>query len=221
MKVLIGEDKAGFLDRKRNYEVVAGILQTVINAYGQLNLPPLTIDEFQKLFSEPDSVMYDKITGGKSFEMGGIKLEKSKVMEIMQKPAGYGQFVSLVKETGNKLLNTGAHRMVCNNFNARNEIKSWFLLDGGNIVTSPDALNKLAESFKFYATSEVAKKINEFANTIVDAYNRLGIKHYARNPNGFGAFLKEFIDSDYWDGNAPNRRDIVVRAKGIMDYNNQ
>ena len=99
MDTLLYFDEAGYeAARDRIEKIGATSIQNIVDQYQTLGIADLQPEELSKLFKTPDDLVFDKITGGQ-LVIGGAVLNKSKAMEIIEKPQGYDAFIALIKTT--------------------------------------------------------------------------------------------------------------------------
>lgn len=213
MDTLLYFDEAGYeAARDRIEKIGATSIQNIVDQYQTLGIADLQPEELSKLFKTPDDLVFDKITGGQ-LVIGGAVLNKSKAMEIIEKPQGYDAFIALIKTTmqdlKDNLLPPGNYPV--NEYN----VDTYFELDNNLEVSVKSELDtKLQKSFKRYAKSVQAKKMLELAQAIIAKYDELGIKDIiASNSNSIGSIINEVVNRSTY-GNT-----VSLNYQGVLKYN--
>lgn len=212
METLIYFDKSSYERTITSYKLNIPLLQSVIDAYNSMQLPALNNDDFQRLFTETNDLIFDKMTAGETLHIAGLKLHKDKAFEILHKPDGYEAFANEL-ENALKIIKQG-------NGNALSVlpqyIKNYYELDElGNVAVKASFIKQIEKQYKRYVTSDAANSVFQFANFVIDKCNELGLTAYAKHdPNGFGSFIEKIIE-----GGAG--KELQIKAKGVLEYNNK
>ena len=211
MSKTIHFDEAKHNDQKQQFKELLNHVQSSIDCYNKLGYSKLNNEEVQKLFTDTEELIFDKMTEGKETSIAGLELHKHKALEMFKKPVGYEELIQSVKSTNDTLLN---HLYSIVKI-SKNEISYYFILDENGVVDFTEKfLSSLEARHTFKATSEKAKLVLEFAQIVIDKANELGIVGIAnKNPNGFGRFISDIIECDH-------NKEPKLNIKGIMQYNN-
>lgn len=152
--ILLGYDKQQFstnIERKGKY---LKEYNQILGVYNALSLAAITGAEFKTLVLNPAFLVFDKITGGQDVEIAGLKVNKEKAMEILEKPAGYQNLLDVI-DTYKKNRNDFTHYL--------NGVD----IVGGEIVLSQSVLDSEVENSKIWAKSQGAKTAYAFAQAVI------------------------------------------------------
>jgi hypothetical protein len=214
MNILISYNENDYLNAEAHLQNIGLIhIQEVVNDYLKLGVGTLYPAEFSRLFKQPIELIFDKITGGE-LAISGIKVDKKKAIEIIDKPNGYQIFLDKLSNTMSYLTTqsiAGLYRTVT----VENLTTFFVLNESCEVKINDDIKAPLQNSFKKYATSIKAKKLYEFSRAVIDKYNELEIcTVIAGRGDSIGGILNDLIETKYGKG-------IEIRESGILSYNNQ
>lgn len=180
-----------------NWELAKKEVQEAVDSYNKLGYKSLTGDEFTLLFVHPAGLLYDKITGGKEIELGGLPVKKEKIFDIVNKPVGYDEMVKEVNDVTGRCYRgfsvNGEHETVAA-FTARDIAKYFQLIDGKTVAYTDKHEAFLADVGNVYATYEQPQAVYKFLQAVVAAFYANGLdEHYkdkAQAPNGTTVYGK-------------------------------
>lgn len=212
--VLVNFDESGYLNECNNLDNGLIIIKPLIEKYNALNFGKVTNKEFKIFFSNTDieGFIYDEITSGKPIQINGLEINKNKAFEMLKKPVGYEGFINQLSSTIEQLNivilygNHPLHKSIVTDYYEIN--------NDGEVIIKDSVLTSLKSKFMFYATSDVAIKIVDLVNTIIDKCNDEALKKISLgNPNGFARFLSDLFNTEHYN-KAPS-----LNLKAISHYN--
>lgn len=164
--------------QKFNYERQVGQLERltermydVMVAYNTMQLSEITINDFKPLFSNPAEFVYDKITDGKDVSIAGLKIDKLKAMEIIHKPTGYAEFLSIADGI-KKWLSAQLPSISFEKITSLNKLFDLYELDElGMIMIKKSVVDRIRLKNEIYAESELAKDVLNFAEKVCELLN--------------------------------------------------
>lgn len=211
--VLIYFDESGYIRDKDTYNRIGSILQGIISNYNALGFGNLVDSELVQLFNNPIEFIFDKMTGGEQVSIAGVEVHKEKAIDILKKPIGYEALIAQLNEF--KLKGVGVELSITPRRVTGSTIAGIYTIDlNGDIVLKASFDAQLKEQYKKYAKTERAKKMLEFAQSIIDKADELEITDLLkRNPNGPWHTIKHIV-------NGGDGKDIALNVDGIMIYNN-
>lgn len=189
MDTLIFTDNNSYQEAKREYTKAISIIQSVVNAYNAMPIDNLATNELNRAFTNYDSLIFDKLTAGQPVSIGGLTLNKSKAMAIMEQPAGYAAFVTALVLAQDKL---PAMRISPSNPQAYFQIGA-----NDTVEISPVLDAQLLEQNKYYTRSTRAEKEKAFADAVVAAYNANDIgTYYEGSRHDAASIISRLLNKD-------------------------
>lgn len=195
------------------YDAAKDATQAVVDVYNEMELDPLTEQEFPRLFTDTEVLVFDKITGG-TLTLQGVQLDKAKALEIVVKPSGYSSLIAAIEN-----LRTNAREQGFGTF--RFDIRSitgYFKLTSGTTVTFSTLLqSQYDDAGKCYVSSDRAKAMFGFAQDIVTAFFARGIDQYGGDSTPMGMPIGDIVANTInWlnydtESFVPNVREIQAR----------
>jgi hypothetical protein len=159
------------------WDLVKQELQEAVNSYNRLGLEPLNNREFERLFTDTESLMFDKFSDGKPM-LAGLEVNKRKAMDLINKPAGYAEMMREIADV-NELAKRG---FMIGNTDARLDtakLHYYFVLNDGKTVEYGkglfETINKLG---RYYAQTKQTADVYNFLQAVVDAYYANGLDVY-------------------------------------------
>ncbi|MBL7869937.1 MAG: hypothetical protein JNM71_18145 [Flavobacterium lindanitolerans] len=211
MKHLLSFDEQNYIEQKSAYESISLNIQKCISSFNDLQIGKINTDDLLKLLTDPVGLVYDKITNGEAISIAGLKINKQKAMDIIEKPIGYDLFLSNVKFAVESLRNNENNNIQAINLNNIGLI--YKIDESGNVVLTTKMDEMIKERNKKYATSDVAKKLFEITQKFINEVEKHGLTNvFLSNPNGPGRVLNGVIEIS-----RDNR--LTVCIEGIMKYN--
>lgn len=190
-RIIMGFDEYEYNILRDQYNSVGEQLQNVIIDYNVLGLPPLTSDEFVKLIEKPQDLVFDKMTNGEPVSIAGLKVDKTKAIEILQKPVGYQMLIDRVESIQRNGL---FDRQTSNKLVQYKAVKEWFELKEGNVIIKESADKVLKERFQSFAETDNAKNMLAFATGILALSDSCGVTELLNaNPDGIWMVVKHII----------------------------
>lgn len=143
---LIYFNEVGYKNRIAHLEKSAQRLQEVVDCYHQLGLPPLKPQELVPLFTDIDSLFFDKMTDGKGLFIAGIRFNKSKALDIIEKPDGWQALIDLVNQ-----YHQDRHRI---NRGLQLDEVHLFELNQGKVRVIPSIVKQTEEGASYFTQSQ-------------------------------------------------------------------
>ena len=100
--VLMHTDTARFNETIKRNSIYLGELTEILQAFNVMNIGTLTGAEFQSLVTNPPGVVFDKMTKGQDVVIGGLKINKAKALDILERPKGYNTMLDLIEVYKNR-----------------------------------------------------------------------------------------------------------------------
>jgi len=136
-----------------SYAALIPHFKNVLDAYNSMGLPELTQTEFKQLFSNAQSVIFDKMTNGKEIEINGFKIDKTNALNILQKPAGYSVLIACLEDV---------KKEAAFSYHLSNVI-----IEDCEIVLIPSLVDSIREKNTIYARTEKQLKAYEFTMAVI------------------------------------------------------
>lgn len=169
------------------YQQYKAAAQTVLDAYNSMELDALTAQELPLLFTDTKSLIFDKVTGGE-VSISGVKLDKSKAIEIIAKPTGYDELLASIDQFGEKCIVGFTDPYGNASLRTRKEQVAQFVTIDGNgvLVYTAYTQNQISKAGKYYAKSDRAKAEYEFAQAVANKFFELGLDRYCGQEDKMG-----------------------------------
>lgn len=195
--VLIFTDNAAYASKKAEYTNAIVIVQSVVNAYNAIaGISNLITSEMNRAFTDHAALIFDKLTAGQPVVIGGLTLNKSKAMSIMEQPVGYLAFVEALNVAKSQL---NAMRITADNPQA------FFQINVSDVVEISSVLDaQILAVNKFYTRCTRAEKEKAFIDAVLSAYAVNNLDDY---------YLGSGKDVDL--GQIVNR--LVIQGKGLSN----
>ena len=112
MPTLIYYDASGHQAAQRDAAEMAGRLTDLVARFAALNLPnaaPVATADLPALTADPKAWLVGRFLGGASgaFTLGGLAVDAAKVLELVQRPPGFDEFIAAAKDTAAWFPNQG------------------------------------------------------------------------------------------------------------------
>lgn len=194
------------------YEDTMEALQSVLDKYNAitlkdsegepLSIAPLTKEEFPTLFADPESVLFEKLTGGNPIVISGIELDAKKALEIIKKPAGYVDFLEALKHLQH--LSTEPNNNILVGCNNSSTVQCYFTIDGNGstVELAQKALDEIEKAGKHYARTDKAIAMYEFTKEAIELFKSKGLdKSFGviGSADAIITVLKNSIDTIKWN----------------------
>lgn len=190
-------------------------VQKILDLYDNTGLDPLTPDEFDNLFNDTDTLLYDKITGGSTHLVGAkgnsIEIDKATALNIIAKPKGYKELTEALdsfEQLAQEHYKPSDIFPVSSAYTKR-QITDYFCINSKGKLDYTDELKQAITEAGFnYITTKRGKAIHEFCTKVAELYKECGLpEHFPLNnrpepnkvmPGDIAWLLKEhmqFVDS--------------------------
>ena len=172
MSILISYDENAYKICIRDLDSATPVLQSAVNEFLKLSIGNLKPSEFGAIFSDPVGLVFDKVTGG-SLKIGNLSIKKDRAMELIDLPPGYSRFLKNVQDGINFL----ATKRTPDNYTIpANEVKKWYVMnDNHEVGMNNETIENHKKCFQKFLHNDAGKKMYEFAKSIVEKYDGLGI----------------------------------------------
>lgn len=143
------------LDNMLNsYKDGAGYLQSFVNAYQSLDIGNLEKNELEQLLKDPKTFLFGKILGDRTVDLGGVKLDNEKLFDIVEKPKGLDELMSLINEH--------YHRKESIN------LRDYQINEANQVVVSEERKEALEYLNSVYLTTETQKNAHKALVSIAE-----------------------------------------------------
>ena len=151
--ILMYTDMDRYNEQIRLKSVHLDKLTEILQAYNAMNIGDITGNEFKRLVQNHASFIFDKMTNGQDVVIGGLKVNKAKAIEILEKPKGYDELQDKITRFQHSVPQWHHHL-------------SHIDIDGNSVVISQQCLDAELEASKIYAKTDNEKKALEIAQAI-------------------------------------------------------
>lgn len=213
---LIYFNQSDYQTARRNWDVMAGYVQTAIDFYNTMGLPALSSNsELYALFADPTSFIWDKMTGGQNVVLGGLTLIKDKAMDIVAKPANYDAFLGVLKQVKENLLQGVGYGNTRAGVGAASLSGHIELNQQGRAIVSSNIDTRLNNMHSHFAKTANAKKVLAFVKAVQQSYSDLQLYGIGGEVN-VSMIIGESFDrpSSY-----VSSQTLTINPVGIEKYN--
>lgn len=186
--VLIWVDKVAKNDISQKFETIKNELQKVLDAYNSIrstnpengkeptSLPILETQEFVDLFEAKETLLFDKLTKGNGIIVSGVALNKTKALEIIEKPEGWEPLVKMLEALNTIPKDGHALSHVRSYFTSSTITKYFIVSEDGQTIGYSEAYNSYLEGVgKHYAKSPKAIAMHEFTKEAIHIFREKGL----------------------------------------------
>ncbi len=168
--------------------------QSVLNLYNGLGLTALTSAEFPRLFNDTPALIFDKLTGGNGLSISGIQVDKNKAIDIIVKPDGYAPLLAAIEAYKGRAM-AGYEGVNARQNIVVSRITDYFKLSAGAVALSDVLVTQLANTGKYYTSTDKGIAHAAFAQAVVAAFFTTGVCHHygTPSPNDCASRLKQII----------------------------
>jgi hypothetical protein len=115
------------------------------------------------MFENPKEYIVDKLTAGENMQVGGLKLNKEKLFDLIEKPAGTNEIIQSIEKD---LMDRGIREH--NIWSVKN-----FNVNANKVVVNPEYLENVNTRFSLFIENENQNKAYEKLQTIALLVNEI------------------------------------------------
>jgi hypothetical protein len=210
MNKILFFDESNYRLQKEQYELYIPKIQMVVDLFNTLNIGKLLSAEFERLVNDPVSLVYDKITNGKEIDIAGIKINKVKAMEIIEKPAEYYPLIDNIKTLISEF--SSGYSNCIQKINVSKIGTYYELNEDGYVIFSKLWDTEIKNRNTKYATSSEACSMVNFSKDVIELIAKHGLtKSFISNPNGVGKVFESIISIS-------RDKNLQMNVDGIQRY---
>ena len=171
MPKLIYYDEAAHQAASRNAAEMADRLTALLSQFAALALPsvaPVATADLPDLLADPSAWLVNRIFGSGTFSFGGMPVNPQKALELIERPAGFDEFIASAKETARWL--TGVQM----SYELRSA-SSYAVGAGGQVHLAATVVAQLENRFKHYATTSAQEALLADLTAVCAVLNRLRV----------------------------------------------
>ena len=157
---------ANIQEQVRQRSVHIPDLNIILSDYNALGLDTLNGTQFKRLIREPESLIYDIMTGGSPVTVNDLPVFKAEALKLLEKPAGYNELIELIADFRNKRQNW-------------NSLLENIDIISGAVAIAASVVTAITESGKIYLKTDDEKALYDFSQAVIQAAeDNLGnVKH--------------------------------------------
>lgn len=161
-KILIEKNEGAIAGELNQLEAKKQYFQSYVNKVIALGLT-VAENDLEQLFENPKAYITDKLTAGENMQVGGLKLNKEKLFDLIEKPAGTNELIQSIEKD---LMDRGIR-----------EYNIWsvkiFNVNANEVVINPAQLENINTRFSLFIESENQKQAYEKLQGIASLVNEL------------------------------------------------
>lgn len=167
-KILIEKNEGAINGEVNQLQAKKAYFQNYVNKVIALGIS-VEENDLKPLFDNPKAFITDKLTAGESMNVGGLQLNKEKLFDLIEKPAGTNE---LIQEITKDLLDKSTREFHIWNVEC-------FKIIENLVVVTPEHLDHINTRFSLFIESENQKQAYEKLQAItklINEINQLGGK---------------------------------------------
>lgn len=162
------------------WEATKQDVQNVLDKYNALGLPQLTADEFDRLFTDTEVLIFDKITGGDMHLAGtngtALAVNKKQALNMLDKPAGFDALMYAVNNITEAIkANEGDNMQFGATVNREGVAKAFKVDENGNLQYETHIQERIDNAGKCFCTTEQGAAILAFNEQVAAAFYANGL----------------------------------------------
>ncbi len=211
-KQLIYFNENNFKSEVSALEQLLNMCTSVITKFNELNIGDFKPMEFSKLFFDTSEYLFEKTMEGRPLEVGGMKLNKRKMYDILDKP-GFDSVLLAVSKINDliEFRQRGIERK-----KKPQSYLSFLTFDNVNkLVIKKEVLENLKQGNCVYAnndTSQLAFKVAKEISEVLNKDNALRKLIHVYNPKQFGDFINKILEVEY------ETQICKIKLDGVKSY---
>ena len=180
-KQLIYFDEASYKSKVGRFELFIQFFEKAIEIYNGFGINEFKPEEFEMLICFTESFVKEKLWRSKDFSaVAGLGLNKSKLLELIDNPVGYGTLMEIEEQIQRFYSNSEVSTYVSN----LKELLKFYVFDkSGKINVKPDIIESFKNDFESYVTTEKGKNYYDFAVEFLKLYKKHNIPFSSRMDN--------------------------------------
>ncbi|SHL81607.1 hypothetical protein [Flavobacterium chilense] len=143
-KIFIEKNDSAINGEINQLQTGQNYFQDYINKVFDLGITDIESDDLEQLFANPKCFITDKLTKGETLQVAGMNLNKEKVFELLEKPAGTE---SLIMEIEADILDKTKREYFV--WNVKN-----YKIENRNVVISAETLEFIANKYSLFIENE-------------------------------------------------------------------
>lgn len=196
-ELLIYFDKEKYEKQVRFFEDKIPFFKENISKYDSLGIGrPFQKEDFEKLFLIPEEFLFERLMEDKPLSVGGMAVNKQKLFELLDKPAGYHLLSRKINEVLEKQLWFGSSQLP--NYSRERFLEFYEVHEDGNINLKEEEKEKIKSSNETYVSKEKSKETYNFFSDLCKLLNdsKFVANEMAQPDPRFYSLLKDFTDFD-------------------------
>ncbi|WP_394758162.1 hypothetical protein [Flavobacterium sp.] len=143
VKVLLAKNQIGIDSAIQEYETHKNYFQDCVNKVLALGVT-MQENDLLLLFDNPKAYITDKLTAGETMQVGGLKLNKEKLFDLIEKPVGTNELIERIeldkqKQDFNQFTIWKANR---------------FTITANLVSLNTESIEQIEKSFSLYITTQ-------------------------------------------------------------------
>jgi hypothetical protein len=209
--VLICFNESGFNEQIEHLNEGQKLINSLLKCYSEMGLEPMSKEDFKRLFVEPETLVFDKLTKSEPLVLQGLELHKDKAIELLKKPNGYEAFTRQLSVTISEIQKESVNNVPVT---SQTICHYYELDDNGEAILKEAKVAHIRKQYEQYAESEIAIKMHSLAKVILEKANELGIMNkVVTHPGNISAIVSSLFE--VYTGKPP-----IINIKTIQRYNN-
>lgn len=139
------------------------VLDPIVKRFNAMKIGDLESAELPKLFTALNDLLLDKVTAGKKLMIGDLQVDRSKAIDMIQKPSGFEELAATIELAKNTITESGT------GVQPNHSILSVFELVEGGVIVKKSYSEKLRKENMHYAQTDAAKAALSFAEAVIKA----------------------------------------------------
>lgn len=194
--VLIQFDEAKCNSQTGNLQQFISFFKDAIDDFNSLGIGKFDNKNFSDLFLTPQEFLFDAFMKDRPLEVGGMKVSKEKLFELLEKPTGYFSLIANIQSLHEKIKKVPHYITHTGFYNLDENFLNFFEFNESEIVLKQDIKKRLRTINEVWISNEDGILVHTLFSDLIKVFNSsdLMIASVENNPfQSIDFFLKTFM----------------------------
>ncbi len=194
-KLLINFNQQGYDSDIYTLTSTLGQIKSIVETYNDLDLGSFEPKEFNSLFFDTETFIFEKSMQDKPAVFSGMKVNKRKFYDdYLEKPMGYHKLLNEL-ETFKKIIERRIESRGLGE-TVKGYLRFFFIQPNGEFVIKPEELEAIKARHQTFVVTERGKRAFYLASAIADLLQEQELREllYIKDKNELSSFFSQAID---------------------------
>lgn len=173
-KLLINFDEREYNSKIGGLETFIQLFENAIGVFNSFGIGEFETKDFSDLFLQTENYVFEKIVQGKSLNINGLPISKSKLRDLIEWPKGYLDLTNKIQQIDGIFQRRTKERYGLQNL--KNLLSFFEFNDHDEIVLKQTYYDNYKRECETYVSTEKAKQTYRFAQELLELYGKYGVK---------------------------------------------